>query len=367
MNSIENASEPKMTFKGLVIALSIGVLILLILSEIILRIAMPQWDEFHSGRFMQALQVPEYGTVAIGRPGFDGGFAQNNGDFRTRVRINDFGLRNDAPIEAADNKVWVIGDSMTFGWGVEIEEYYGAQLQTASGLPTYNVASPGTDPCGYQALVARMPQSVKPAGVVVGLVIENDILQTSCSEKYAGATTPAEPSEVAENRAESIKQFLSANLALYNFFTVSLKRVDVVRVLLMQAGLIAEPHKYRISIPEDRAEQGIVYTADALAGLQEMLPQDVPMMVLIVPGRFEIRDNDPLYRQIREGLKLALAERGVLYVDPFEDFAAAGFVNTHFAHDGHWSAEGHRIAGEALARWLVENNYLEQLSQRTSP
>jgi len=48
-----------------------------------------------------------------------------------------------------------------------------------------------------------------------------------------------------------------------------------------------------------------------------------------------------------------LASRGIAVIDPYDRFVAAGFGPTHFAHDGHWSALGHRLAGEAAALWLA--------------
>jgi hypothetical protein len=47
-----------------------------------------------------------------------------------------------------------------------------------------------------------------------------------------------------------------------------------------------------------------------------------------------------------------LAERGIDVIDPIDKFFSAGFHLTHFAHDGHWSAFGHKIAAQAAADWL---------------
>ncbi|MBI1986249.1 MAG: hypothetical protein HYS64_06160, partial [Rhodospirillales bacterium] len=73
------------TVKGRLIALALGLVLLVVTSEAILRFAMPHWREFFSGWFMSTVQVPDHGTVTTGRPGFDGHFAQNNGDFRVRI------------------------------------------------------------------------------------------------------------------------------------------------------------------------------------------------------------------------------------------------------------------------------------------
>ncbi len=75
--------------------------------------------------------------------------------------------------------------------------------------------------------------------------------------------------------------------------------------------------------------------------------------MLISPARFDVGDGDAFYRRLRERMSDALASRAIPVVDPIDRFVAAGFGPTHFAHDGHWSALGHRLAGEAAALWLA--------------
>jgi hypothetical protein len=327
-----------------------GVLLLAVASEVVLRLAMPHWREFFSGWFMQVVAVPDHGAVITGRPGFDGYFAQNNGDFRVRIRVNEFGLRNPEPVDKAGGRVWIVGDSMAFGWGVEQDEMYSSVIATLLGMPTYNVASPGTDVCGYQALVARMPSEVRPKAVIVGLILENDILSYDCRK---------EAKRVAQTQANSaagpdagFRQFVIKHTALYNFLAVSLKRVAPVRDALTALGLIAEGHVYRRLLDDAEAGRAVERTADELTALKAMLPARTPMAVLIAPARFEIRDGDAYYRRLRLATAAALAGRGIAVIDPFEEFRRVGFVATHFAHDGHWSPLGHRLAAAAVAAWL---------------
>ena len=47
------------TWGGAVFSILSGIIILVALAEVTLRIAMPHWDEFYSGRFMQRVEIPE--------------------------------------------------------------------------------------------------------------------------------------------------------------------------------------------------------------------------------------------------------------------------------------------------------------------
>ncbi len=337
---------PNLTWKGRVIAMGVGVVFLIFAAEGVLRIAMPHWQEFYSGWFMRDVNVPGHGVVIMGRPGFDGYFAQNNGDFRVRIRINDFGLRNPEPVAAANGRVWFVGDSMAFGWGVEQNEMYSSIAGKILKFPSYNVASPGTNVCGYQALLARMPKGTQPRAVIIGLILENDIRAYDC-RKAALDALPAE-----KISAVGLKVSLTRDTALYNFFAVSLKRVGFVRDILSAFGIIAKEHAYRRPLSEPEMEKAVERTAAEIDWLRSALPAGTPLAVLIAPARFEIRDGDLLFRRLRQTMSQALTGRQIPVIDPIEAFSRAGFEPTHFAHDGHWSRLGHELAGRAAARWL---------------
>ena len=354
-------SKDRISFAGALLAGLLGAIMTLVAAELLIRVAMPNWSEFHSGRFMDrvATIIPGFPPVVLARRNFDGYFAQNNGDFRVHIRINDFSLRDDTPVDTANGRLWVIGDSMAFGWGVERAETYTQVIADTSGLATYNVASPGTDVCGYQAMAARMPATLKPRAVVVGLILENDMRIYDC--KAEGRETQEHPPQANAPILgfESWTEFkwqLTGVSALYNFLAVTLKRVGVLDELLVKIGLLAREHVEFDRFPRQQLDAVVASTAAALADLRDMLGRDTPYAVLIAPARFEIRDRDPFFRDMRVKMVAALAERGIDVVDPYEGFAAAGFAPTHFVHDGHWSRLGHKIAGEATVRWLKQHH-----------
>ena len=349
-----DANTPRITLKGVVIAILVSIVAGLGLSEALLRVAMPEWREFFSGRFMQSVTVPGHSPVMAGRPGFDGYFSQNNGDFRVKISLNRHGHRNPEPAESADGRIWVIGDSMTFGWGVEHAEMYSRVLENLLGRPVYNLASPGTDICGYQSMVARMPQSAKPRAVVVGLILENDVREYDCQAeaKNSRAGIGEEPEESLGISLLKAKKFATRNSALYNFFAVSLKRVAFVQEFLVNLGFLKKPHSVNRSIAPETLPGLAASTVRELTRLRSMLPAETPFTVLVVPTRFEIRDNTPIFAELRRAVIGELIKNEIPMVDPLPAFKLTGFGPTHFKHDGHWSALGHRIAADALANRL---------------
>ena len=349
-----SASEVKLTWRGRLMAVAIGIVLVAGIAEIGLRFVAPHWRDFDSFRFMHPTAVPSRPLLVAGTPGFDGWFAQNNGDFRHRIRLNADGLRNDEPTAAAQGRIWIVGDSMSFGWGVEREHTYGEVLANELGERTFNIAAPGADVCGYQALVMRMPKDVRPKAVVLGLVLENDALPKYDCTKAAPAEEPVAmkaPDSLASLLGWS-KRKLTESSALYNTAVPAIKRVEALNALLVAAGLIKPEHGYKRFFEADQIDAVARETAREIAGVRDLLPAEMPFVVLVIPARFEVRDGDAFYRRLRLEIIEELTRLRVPAVDVFEEFAAAGFAPTHFRHDGHWSAQGHAIAGKALAAWF---------------
>lgn len=340
---------PLRSFALALAALAVGGVLSLALLEVASRLLFPQWREFATERFLHSIDVPGYARFAVGKPGFDGYFAHNAGDYRIHIRINGFGLRNDEPVEDAAGRLWAVGDSFTFGWGVERDEIFDRVAARELGIASYSVASPGTNICGYQALLARMPAGLAPAAAVVGLTLENDI------HDYDGCKPPAANVPPAPERFNlmALKGLLTSHSAAYNFLAVALKRAQAVQALLMQAGLLEREHIDRSGLSADSLGPAIASSADELARLKGMLPPGTPFAVLLIPGRTEIKDGNPLIRQLRLQMGQALAARGIEVVDPIEPVARLGLHAAHFAHDGHWSAAGHAAAGKMVAAWLA--------------
>ena len=329
-----------------------GLVFGILFAEVAGRFLFPEWRDFYNGRFMASAYVPGYGETTIGRAGFDGHFAQNNGDFRVRIKINDFGLRNPEPVEKADGLIWVVGDSFTFGWGVEQDEIFSSVIARALGMGTFNVASPGTNVCGYQVLIARMPEKVRPRAVVVGLTLENDLSLYDC--KKAGRQSATQGAEAARLNPSlsGFKWLLTKYSAFYNIAVTALKRVQVINEWLIRLGLAAREHVDPKAIGADSVDAFAESTVGELVRLRGLLAPETPLVVLLIPARFEIRDGTPVYRRLRKAVTRELSKRGLAFIDPFDDFRRAGFGPTHFAHDGHWSVKGHEIAGRAAAAGL---------------
>ncbi len=81
-----------------------------------------------------------------------------------------------------------VGDSFIYGCWVRADESWPRQLRIFSGRPVYNAGVGGYGPCEYRAIVEEM-MPLKPAVVVVGLYLGNDLADAYTSAYVAGRCT----------------------------------------------------------------------------------------------------------------------------------------------------------------------------------
>ncbi len=105
-------------------------------------------------------------------------------DFDVSVVTNQQGLREPEVVaerSGDEYRIVVIGDSMTFGWGVEYEDAYPYVLQeklrTRLGrqdVRVINMGRPGADLSAYLTFAGQYANRLNPRIVVVGFLIGND-------------------------------------------------------------------------------------------------------------------------------------------------------------------------------------------------
>lgn len=101
-------------------------------------------------------------------------------EFDLVYRINNLGFRGpDISVEKLDNpRIAFIGDSFTFGWGVEEEEsWIGLLRESHPDLDLLNLGRGGTHPMDYAQLARKILPILKPDHLFVCLTSWNDLIQ----------------------------------------------------------------------------------------------------------------------------------------------------------------------------------------------
>ncbi len=103
-------------------------------------------------------------------------------DFTYTARINNWGLREReiAPERNGKYRILGIGDSFTYGWGIESEQTWLRLLENnlqkdGYNVETINCGKPGDGPPAYAATAEKVIPIFKPDLVIVGMLQGDDI------------------------------------------------------------------------------------------------------------------------------------------------------------------------------------------------
>lgn len=159
--------------RGLALA-AVGTLVGALAAELALstRESFRPWPRYAPGERANELALssflqPEPVTGWSMRPSFT--YVHGEPEYVVSYRSNAEGFRSDRPLADATGGILLVGDSYTFGIGVEREETYGALVEQAVRIPIANLAMPGFALDQMVLQVEHALPLVQPRLVVVGL------------------------------------------------------------------------------------------------------------------------------------------------------------------------------------------------------
>jgi len=131
-------------------------------------------------------------------------------EFQFTARTNNLGLRGpDLPLERGTaRRVLFLGDSYTFGWGVDNDEVWVRQVERAlrergRDVELANAGSPGMRPRQYAEFAEELVPVLRPELVVVGLLQGDDLRQSD-----ADLNAPAGPALEPPGWRAAIRRFV---------------------------------------------------------------------------------------------------------------------------------------------------------------
>jgi hypothetical protein len=107
-------------------------------------------------------------------------------EFTHSVHINTYGFRGpDFDLSAnVDCRVMLLGDSFTYGWGVDYEQTWGALIEAAlleegHSVQFMNLGVPGGNTADYAAIAATTVPALQPDVILVGVLQGDEMRQVS--------------------------------------------------------------------------------------------------------------------------------------------------------------------------------------------
>lgn len=310
--------------------------------EFSIRLAMPEYNPAKHLAFSWHHQ-----NLILGQPNTVQRQIKNTGDFNVEVRFNRYGLRDSSDIKTADFKDFIlVGDSFSFGWGVEETERLGEKLAEKIGRHVYNAAVPG-DLVTYERLIEyALELTGKPLRVIIGLNMETDILPYHA--KDAAPVSDPQTADPSAFNLMSVKAFLTRHSAVYFLMTQQVHQHPVLREYAVSLGLIRPNLNASLTdVPDETAVAATIRRLSKIAARFRAT-------VVVIPSRYTwFGPRQKVLSAIHDEISRGLAERNIDILDLKPVFEANGApLAYHFENDGHWRPAGHAKAAEVLARHL---------------
>ncbi len=376
------SSEPNRSYSlaARLLAPLVLLLITLLLCELLLRAWFNLFPPLNhtllpQGKASLHLFEPSDGNAFYAvRPGAGQSFLRH--EFRVDVRTNNIGFREDLDYNGEPVDIAFIGDSYTFGWGVEAGERYSDFVRQAfPGLEVWSYAYPnGHAPVNYLAYLQQNPQ-LMPDVLVLGLFAFND-LSDDTADAVVSYRDGLIESVGSKSMAVDANGFVVAqgylpprfpSSAWWMSHTAIGRTLKVARHRIRAGGETpAKPIEWR-TIDRGEWDETAMLALDHVRRIDDLARQaGSTLLVLYIPFPSYIVDTPVcVYAPERCSEQLesnrlgdALAEwagaEDIHFIDPVEYFRVltAQGQQLYFSYDAHWTPAGHAAAGKLVADYL---------------
>jgi hypothetical protein len=372
--------EPGASIWRRILLALLGLGVALVAVELLLARFLPQQTVDHvlAGRAGMYAADEVFLTELI--PGFVG--REREREFDVEVRLNGGGYRQaDFAPQATGPRIVAIGDSFTFGHGVEGEEAYPRVLErllAARGAPAQvvNAGVPGRWVDEYYLELRERSLALAPDLVVLGFFVGNDIDgEDARTHVWRERDESGRPLRIdADDRIEEGYRVQKVKKPRWSLPVVRDSHlaqlvIDAARSFgdelrtppLKEADVFAPVYSPETEAALSRVEDLLLAIRDLCrAHGAELLVALIPMRQQVYPAErrgHEDLDWDKPQRLIED----FLTRNGVAWLDLRAALvAASGGAPLYFALDSHWTARGHEVAAAAIAEHLSSRGLLRR-------
>ena len=346
-----------------IILFMFGLFLALVLGELAVRVYRV-FTIKTKGKIIPAMYVEDSKLGWGLKPSYEG--IVETDEFSTKISINSKGFRDSERAdmnEESVKKVMGLGDSFTFGYGVEFEKTYLSLLENllnslednSTTYKVYKYGVPGYSIKEEYLLSETLAPKVKPNLIMVGFDI-ND--HTDCSNSWPKYRVKGgnlfdnlgpikDPSEKA-----SIWNYLLDKSYLYPIIKRVIKTVDINRNI------------------ESNELKAWRCAEEYLGNIKKLAREnDSALLIFFIPHRSQIHQglvqDKFIKKEYFEDLNMLLndycKENDIFYIDLTSELLDEAGLEKYLYYistDAHWNEFGHSVAAESLYRFIIDNNIL---------
>ncbi len=280
---------------------------------------------------------------------------KNSSDYNVEVSFNNYGFRDIKNLNNSKySDFFVVGDSMSFGWGVEAKNRYSNILENLTNKNFYNISIPGNLE-NYELLIEYAEKNgAKIENLIFGFTMENDF------QIYAKKKININP-KINQSKNNSIffnvsklKRFLTQNSSFYFIITRTAHRNAMLRNMFIKLKLINPNLDY---IYYTKFSNKVI---NSTVNKLKNISKDYNSIILVIPSRAlwygdHMDEADQIHKTFINKLKNDKFD----YLDLREVFEKNNdpLKNLHLFNDGHWNSKGHELAAKEIFEKYFKNKH----------
>lgn len=305
-------------------------------------------------------------------------------EFDIYAKINNLGFRGDRDIDlkhAKGKRVVFVGDSFTFGHGVNTSEAYPEVVgwilgQQGIKIETINAGMEGTELARDYLFLKTDIEKLKPEMVVVGFYLGNDLVEQSFYD-WVATDEKGLPTKL-KNRADYIDaDGTRRQISIPGRYRVPIARESHLFIFLTEVFFgQRQPYTYLaingtpcyLNAKCQEIDPQVEEAKKLFSAIRELVGTNhAQLLVVLIPWEMQLPTNLTrrsgvdiiISKENRHHMSDVLAnmlkEEQIPYLDLLDVFESyQGEEQVFYPQDRHWTAAGHRIAGEAIAAEIAK-------------
>jgi hypothetical protein len=373
-----------------------GLAVALILIEIFLRLFAPQLTYDRAIKRASSFYRESDWLPFELKPGFNGRVASTEGEeYEYEVHINSLGFRDDEfPIEKPPGtvRVMMLGDSFTFGMGVDddlaypalVEDCLADRLDTGPAIDVINAGFASSfSPDSFYVFLREIAPPYTPDVVVVNYFVRNDFADLLDTEwkgerddlpvRVVSTSRYVDPTGLFRYK-DSLPQYQVPVLRNSHAFQLIVGNINNILSVSTIPDWLSENVFRKVYEPELEPELAAAFDTSLrlLDAMQQVSDEHgYQFLVIILPTGAQT-NPDLWAKNIKtpypasaadaypqRAIRAHLDAAGIAYFDLLPAFWEERPTDSLYIEgDGHWTEAGNRFAAEAVCQFLAESGLL---------
>jgi lysophospholipase L1-like esterase len=364
------------------IPIVLGVAFALGTGEAVLRVLRPQSTLARTLQNEPAMFRPSDVLPYELRAGYGGRLKR--GEYDIAIRIDGQGYRSPefSPRAKKPVRILAVGDSFTFGWGVEADEAYPQRLERLLAAPlgadveVINAGfAAGYSPDTYYLFLKKRGMLLNPDLIVIGFFVGNDIDHVRAFEnewtEVDGEGLPLRilnvDSKVDEGWLVSRRRPLRyevpvlRDLHLFQLAAGTMQQIAGGPTSAAERSAGEIPFVFRVAY-EERTRRLVEQVQRLFRAMKRVADERrVPLCVLLIPDRDQlvaegsVRTAAADWDKPQRLFRAFFDEEKIPYLDLLAEMRAANAAeDLYIPNDFHWNRNGHALAARRLAEYLFQ-------------